>query len=518
MAFKLFRNKTFVLIVIVALFGGLAYFSADYDSRGASGSKCLIEVYGKCYRQQDVERLAQYSRVARELFLVEFQRSLFGVDRLDQDPTDFVTNLLVLRKEAERLQIEPTLEQAKEAIASAPIFSFGQGITDEDLERNLLAPLGLTKADLVQLGKDYVAWQQINDLLAAGTQPVAVEIDKAYVRDNQQFSASRFEFLREGFTDKVEITDEQIQEFFDANQENLLSDEKRSLTMVTFVPPGETEEMTAEQKAEQRLAFNNRVNDIYANAAEVEPEFRDRIQEAAGAEDLTFEIKIEEIASFAAVSPPEGLEGKDEILADIFSPARDTEPGRSVTVPYPMEDGGYVMFQITEVTPPAPLTLDESREQIVTALTARESNLLVNEAATAARTKVLEALDAGKPLAEAAKAAGVEPQEMAPFSRNEPPAETDGAAQLVSAALSTPAGSVSDVLPLSLGQGYHFLFVEKSELVESEEEASRKESLRFTAEREYRRLLYQSWFDERLREAGVVRAGPVVPELAGAGG
>lgn len=512
MAFKLFRNKTFVLVVIVALFGGLAYFSADYDSRGAQGSKCVIKVYGKCYRQQDVDRLSQYFWVARELFLVEFAMSLFGEDRLDLDTTDFVTNLLVLRKEAERLEIEPTTEEAKEAIRNAPIFSMQTWINDDVLENRVLAPRGLTKADLVQLGKDYVAWRQINDLLAAGSQPVPVEIEKAYIRDNQQFTTSRIEFLRDTFAEKVEITDAQISEYFEENKDDLLSEEKRSLTQVTFVPPAETEEMTAEQKAEQRLAFNNRVNEIYANAAEDETQFLERINAANEGKETPVEIKVEEIAPFAAVSAPESLAEQTEILGDLFSPARDTEPGRSVTIPYPQEDGGYVMFQITEVIPPAPLKLEEASEQIKTALTARESNRQVNEAATAARAKMLESLEAGKSAADAAKAAGTELIAMEPFSRNQPPANLDGASQLVEAAIRTPLGSVSEVLPMTLGKGYHFLFVEKSELVESEDEASRKESLRFMAESDYRRRLYQSWFLEKLRESGASRKGPATPQ------
>ncbi|MCB1231640.1 MAG: peptidyl-prolyl cis-trans isomerase [Verrucomicrobiae bacterium] len=515
------RGKTMVLIVMAALFLGLAFFGSRYDSRGgASGPTCRIKIYGKCYRDQEVQRMAQFFVISRQLFFVEFAMSLFGENRLDGDPTDFVTNLIVLRKAGEQLGIEPTTEEAKEAIRNAPVFSMQPGLTDADLEANLLSPRGMTMADLVQLGKDYLTWRKIADLLDAGNSPVPIEIEKAYVRNNQQFTASVAEFLRENFVDKVELTDEKVKTYYDENlgrelpdgTKELYSDEKRGLLMVKFAPPAETEEMTAEKKAEQKLAFNTRVNEIYAHLADDETKFAELAKKAAANPENNFEITTKAIPPFSMETPAEEIKGKEEILNDLFSGARGTEPGRSVTVPYPQEDGGFLMFQITEIVEPQELTLDQAREQIKKAIEARESNLLVNEAATDARAKMLEALEAGKPVAEAAKVAGTELKALEPFTKNSPPAKVDSAGQLVQAALQTQPGSVSEVLPMTLGKGYQFLFVDKVELVESKDEPSRKDTLRNAASGEYRRAIFQAWLRQRLADAGISRDGPVVPE------
>ncbi len=516
---SILRGKTFVLVVIGALFIGLAFF--DFNGGGASGPTCRLKIYGKCYRDQEVNRLAQFFMVARQLYLVEFSMALFGEDRLDGDPTDFVTNLIVLRREAERLGIEPTMEEAKEAIRTAPIFMIQQGLTDDDLVNGVLAPRGLTKADLVQLGKDYLCWRKISDLLEAGNSTVPIEIDKAYVRDHQQFTASLVEFQREAYVDQVEVTDEKIQSYYEENkgQEQadgslgLYSDEKRGLLAVKFLPPAETEEMTAEQKAEQRLAFNNRVNEIYANLATDEDRFGELARKAAAdPANASLKITVEEIPPFAEASPPDSLKDAAEALADIFSAARSTESGRSVTVPHPLPDGGYEIFQVTEIVEPAEMTLEEAREQIVEAIKARESNLLVNEAATAASAKMLEAMEGGQSAADAAKAAGVELKKLDPFSRNQPPANVDAARQIVEVALQTKPGSISEVLPMTLGKGYQFLVMEKVELVESEEEEDRRASLRIAATSEYRRALYKAWFQKRLKESGLSQDGPAIPE------
>lgn len=510
------KAKTFVLIVLVALFAGLAWFSTDYDTRGGTvGPACPIKVYGRCYRDQEVRRLVSYSEVARNLLLIEFFGSLFGEDRLDNDPTDFVTNLIVLRHEAERLGIEPTDEEAKEAIRTAPIFSIQTMINDEILESNVLAPRGLTKADLIQLGKDYLCWRKLGDLLEAGNQPVPVELDKAYIRQHQQFTASLAEFSIDAYREKAAVSDADIQKYYDENKDRLLSDEKRGLTLIQFSPPAEPEGMTNEAKAQQRLAFNNRVNEIYGTLAEDESRFAELAKGLAADPANQFPIQVQEIPAFAKVSPPEALKDKADLLNDLFSGARSIEAGVAVSVPFPREDGGYLMFKLTQVVEPTGLKLEEAREQIKTALVNRKADQLVNEAATAARTRVLEALQAGRPVAEAAKAAGTELKPLPAFSQSEPPAGVDAADQLVGAALSAGRGSVSEVLPLPLGKGYRFLVVDKVELVESEEAENRRSALEIQAASAYRRALYQAWFNKRREAAGVMRtAPPVGPEPA----
>lgn len=507
------KAKFLVLVVLVALFAGLAFFSTDYDTRGGTvGPACPIKVYGRCYREQEIRRLVSYFEISRNLLLIEFAGSLFGEDRLDSDPTDFVTNLIILRREAERLGIEPTDEEAKEAIRTAPIFSIQTMINDEILENNILAPRGLTKADLVQLGKDYLCWRKLGDLLEAGNAPVPVELEKSYIRQYQQFTASLAELSIDAYRDKATVTDADIQKYYDENKDNLLTDEKRGLTLIKFSPPAEAEGMTNEAKAQQRLDFNNRVNEIYAQLAEDESRFAELAKGLATDPANKFPITVEEVPAFARISPPESLKDKTELLDDLFSGARSIEAGVAVSVPFPQQEGGYLLFKLTQVVKPVGLTLDEAKEQIKTALTNQKANLLVNEAATAARAKILEALEAGKPAAEAAKAAGVELKPLPPFSLSEPPAKVEGADALVAAALGTPKGSVSDVLPLPLGKGYRFLVVDKVELVESPDTDDRKSSLRISAASEYRRALYQAWFDKRRREANVARAGSVASE------
>ena len=428
------------------------------------------------------------------------------------DPTDFVMSLIVLRREAKRLGVEPTAEEVRTAVPNLPLLRFQTNLDDEMIRNNLLGPRGLTEGDFFQLVKDYLTWQRIQDLLESGLRVPESEIDKRYLREYQQFTAFLAEFDRSKFEDQVTITDADIQEYYDANAESLLSAEKRAFRTVTFTPPAEAEEMTEEQKSKQKLAFANRVNEIYAELA-AKPEEFDTIagaaKEAESAKTIAG-IAIEKLEPFAQDSAPESLAEQEQLVTGLFSQSLTVD--RPVTIPVEQEDGSYVVYQLTEILEPAPLSLEDSKEQITKVLNNQKSDQLVNEAATVARGKIAEALEAGKSIQEAAKEAGIDLKPLDPFSNAEPPKGIPSPGAIVYAALGTQPNNVSEVIPRPAGEGYQLLIVDKIELVESEEEATRKQTLANAARQEFRSSLFQAWFDEVKKNSGAERTRRIQAE------
>lgn len=522
--------KVFVIVILVALFAGLAFFGSKYDSPNSAvgGSKCVVQVYGRCYRQKEAERLSQLFWVARDLMMIDFAYSLFGEERRDQDTTDFVMSLIVLRKEAERLAIEPTAEEIKKAIPNLPIFGYRSWMDDSFVRDRILGPRGMTDSDLYQLVKDYLSWRKIQDLLEAGTQPTGIEVEKEYIRRYQQFTGATIEFDRKNYLDQVNITDEDIRKYYDDNQpklpedpverslaleslaeneKNLMSEEKRAYDWLKLVPPAENEKMTNEEKANQKLAFGNRVNEIYSALSEEGADFAALAKTFVDDQSDTVEATLHQAKAFPRTAPPEELKDQADLLDALFSRAIGAG---EVTIPVKQEDGSYLLFKVAEVIEPQPLKFEEAREQIRKALIAKRSNTLVNEAALAAQSKMTAALEAGKSVADAAKEAGVEMKPLPPFSLENPPAGIDNASQIVVAAEGLSPHSVSEVLPLLMGKGYMILAIEKIELVESDEMNQRKRNIEVAAKNQYRRTLFNSWFDDMKSRAGIRRAGPVV--------
>ncbi len=470
--------------------------------RAVGGVDCVVKVDGKCYRQKEAQKLATNYDIAMRLGMYDFAIDLFNTRRKDRDPTDFIISLITLRNAAEELGIEPTPEEIKQAIPTLPVFQ-QPFVTKEYLENNLLGPNGFTDSDLAQLVKDYLSYQKLRELVGSGVQTVPSEVDKFYVQQNQRFDASAIHFNREDFVGKVNLTEEDVKKYYEDNKESLLSEEKRAFNFVKFIPKKLADDATQEAKANAKLDFANAMNRIYADLAEEGTDF------VAGAnrakeDNKDFGIEVGQFAAFAPDAAPEAI-GKDPAqLGSLFSKA--LIPG-AVTVPFSQEDGSYYVYNLKEVVAPKPLELKDARKQIETVLKNQKSNQLVNDAALAARGKLVEALEGGKKIAAAAKEAGVELVSIPNFSESEPPAGVDDSSLIIGAVSGLEANQVSDVVTKPGGKGYLLAHVERLQLYKNDDIETEKRAISASRNNEVKRTLFTSWLNQKRREADGQRAG-----------
>ena len=343
-----------VTIIIVIAF---AFLYSDFDFvQGAVGRQdCVVKVYDRCYRQKEVMKLANHFDVAYRLGMYDFAITLFGENRRDDDRTDFVMSLVILRKEAEKLGIEPTTEEIKEAIPNLPVFQ--QPFVDARfVENNILGPSGFTDGDLAQLVKDYLSYQKLRELIGSGIAAVPSETERRYVKNEQRYDASMILFNREQLSEDIEITDAEVKEYFEANQETLLSEPKRGFDIVTFTPKDLPEDATNEARAKAGLTFANAVNRAYADLAAEDAGFVEVAKQYEG-DKADFSMELGALDPFSRNAPPESWEGKENVLDQIFAEVLQLD---DVTVPIPTGDGGYYVFQYSDLEAPRPLTLEEA--------------------------------------------------------------------------------------------------------------------------------------------------------------
>lgn len=499
-------QKGALIIVTIVVVIAFAFLYADFDfvSGTVGRQDCVVKVYDRCYRQKEAAQLATNFDVAYRLGMYEFATVMFGENRRDDDRTDFIMSLVILRKEAEKLGIEPTSREIKEAIPDLPIFQ-QPWVNADFLKNNILGPSGFTDGDLAQLVKDYLSYQKLRDLVGSGVAAVPSEVGRVYTRANQRYDASLISFDREAFVDEIEITDDMVQEYYETNQAGLQSEQKRGFEYVKFLPKELPEEATNEERANAVHAFSNAVNRAYSDLADDESDFAEIARRYEG-EKADFTMSYARVEPFAASSPPEELAGKPDVLAELFSRLlREDE----VTVPVSTgEGGGYYVFHLTELVEPQPLTLEEAEPRIRETLLRRESDRAVNDAASEARVAITEALEAGKSFEEATAAAGVEASELPNFSRREPPApeEVPEASQVVAAIEGVGEGEISEVVRQSDGDGYLLVHVDQIQLYEDENRESAERSIAAALENEMKRRLFSAWFNQRRMESSSARA------------
>ena len=486
-----------VTIIIVIAFAAWGDFSSE---PGVGQQDCIVKVYNRCYRQKEVQKLASSYDVAMQLGMYDFAVVLFGENRKDEDRTNFVMRLVILRQEAEKLGVVPTAEEIKEAIPTLPVFQ-QPWVNADYVENRILGPNGFTDGDLAQLVKDYLSFQKLQELVGSGVAAVPSETDRRYTKGNQRYTASLVKFDRSEYSKDLKITDEQVKNYFDENAEDLKSDPKRSFDYVKFTPAPLADDATNEAKAKAELAFANAVNRAYSDLADEEADFIEVAKQYEGKKsDFTMEAVTFE--AFAAQDPPKALEGQEGTIEILFSEALQID---DVTVPVSTGDGGYYVFHYDALVEPRPLTLEEATPAIRTALEAIESNSAVNDAASAARATLVEALEAGKPFAAAAKQAGLKPEALPNFSESEPPADIAEASLIVANAQEIGEKEVSTVIERPGGEGYMLVYVDKIEIYKDEEEENTKRSITASTEAGLKRLLFSAWFNQRAAQSQSLR-------------
>jgi len=486
----------FVTIIIVVSF---AWLYSDYDFvQGTLGRQdCVVKVYDRCYRQKEFQKLASSFDVALELGMYDFAMVLFQEDRMDRDPTSFVMSLIILRKEAGKLGIEPSAAEIKAAIPSLPIFQ-QPWVTAEIVENRILGPNGFTQSDLAQLVKDYLSFQKLRELIVAGVEAVPSEAAKRYIQENQRYTASVVRFDRSAFSAGVKISDEDIKKYYEENQADLKSEPKRGFDFVKFTPKPQAEGATNEAKAKANLAFANAVNRAYSDLASEESNFVNLSKQFVG-DKADFVGETGTLEPFARTEAPALLKGNEDALEALFS---GTQRNDEVSVPIHADGGAYLVFHYSKSIDPVPLTIEQATPAIKEALSATKSNRAVNDAASAALAKLNEAIKAGKPFDEAAKEQKLKVETLPNFSESEPPADLADAALIVQAVKGLGEKQISGVTERTGGEGYLLVYVDKIEIYKDDQAEAKKKTLTATIKNETDRALFTAWFNQRRTESG----------------
>jgi peptidyl-prolyl cis-trans isomerase D len=186
-----------------------------------------------------------------------------------------------------------------------------------------------------------------------------------------------------------------------------------------------------------------------------------------------------------------------EALNWATSEARDLNPGdRPVSDVFEGEQGLYIV-RLDSYLPPGKMTLAEARPQITSTLILQKKR----DQARAEGQKIVAAVRAGTPLAQAAAARGLAVETAGPFTRvQENPALGQGT-PAVGAAFGTPIGQVSDVVESPGG-----LFIVRPTArtaADARQFAQQKEQMRAVYGQQLRQRATARWLDSVRKAADI---------------
>ncbi len=462
-------------------------------SGGGRASSGHGTIYGQPVTAQD------FQQAQHEFFIFYWTRYGQWPDKdasLDRAAFDRETyKRLLLSRKAAQLDIHVS-DEALATAASEFLRSInrnGQAVPMQKFVEQVLAPEGLTVADLQHFLRDDLAIQQmIQTLGLAGALVTPQEAGLLYDRENREFSAQAVFFAASNYTAQVTVTPAAVAQFY---TNNMAAYREPDRVQVNYVFYNVTNYLAASKAEWEKTNFSEYVDAVYqehqsefADAKtpdEAKAKIRDLLirnralddarQQANGFATALFAIdpvKPENFANLAAkdkltirtTAPFSENYGPEEFNA----PAAFNKAAFELTADVPFAgpiiaaDGIYII-SLAKQLPSAIPPLEQIRSRVTADFKDQATMALAQRAGTNYYNALTVQMTAGKTFAQAAIASGQQPVLLPPFSLSTsdlPELENRATInQLKQAAFTTDPGHISKFVPTS--EGGFILFVQQ---------------------------------------------------------
>lgn len=359
-------------------------------------------IYGKALTQLAIDRHVKNYQLTMSLGQYDLLRKLGGMaQEREAALSEFVWNLIVLQHQSRELGVEPTDDQVADRIKKLPLFKSGDQFDPRKYSTFVseqLTPRGFTERQLEEVMRDTIRLESLSAIIEA---PASISKEELQSTSKilQPVTAEVLKFNKDAKAADAPIAPEEIAAIFENNKAAFNTTETRAINYVAFeLPEGSKLEGKDKTEALQKLA--NAASGITDSIAQGSVSLETAVKNAG--------LKIEKLTAFDRTGSQEKIsDKKSTLVAQSLAPAAFLLAGQGKSSDVVQSDDAFYVFEITEVNPARPFTLDEARPQIEARLRSQKSDQLFMQSSTAALNSIRNALQSGKPLKEAATSPGV---------------------------------------------------------------------------------------------------------------
>ena len=471
----------FGVIVIVFVFWGVGSFTEDDRETLAviNGEPISIQEFARAYESTAHSMREQNPGLSRE-----DMRSM----QLREQVFNQMVNSKLLVQKASQLGLSVSREQLQQEITSLPAFFDEANRFDPQRYEQVLRSHRLTPSQFERDFRHNLLMEKMEEYVSLPAKPNEHEVQEFfnYVRSQAKIDYKLFE--ADEFHDKVSITEEQIKEYYQDNQDRFMEPEKIRIAHLELSPDAlagaqrvSSEEVEAyfqshqsEFEQPEEVKARHILVEVEEDAPELEQEqARERIEQILA--ELEMGQSFEELAREHSQCPSAaeggdlGRFGRGEMVEPFEEAAFDLTPGE---VSSPVQTRfGWHLIKVEEYVEAASPDLEEVEDEIRRKIGREKAADQIGDYAD----DVLEIVVAGGSLEEAAGSLGLKLKETGYFSREQGPEELELPGEALDRLFNLMEGEVTES-PIMLDNGY--LYAEKTgvrearslELEEVEEE------------------------------------------------
>jgi peptidyl-prolyl cis-trans isomerase D len=373
-------------------------------------------------------------RMYREVYRESMNPQILAQLNLGQRALDDLVIERLLKREAERLGLQVTDDEVRESILEIPTFQDGSRF-DRTRYLNVLRASRISPTEFEESQRETLLVGKLEGLLTDGLTVSDQEVKDLHALESEKVDVSFVKVPFSNFKEQSTVSDAEVSEYYDKNQERFRRLETVTVAYVPYAP---------EHFGEKLAISDEAIKDYYdAHQEDYEQPERLKLQHIlftvpADADDAA---KAAVTAKAAAVLVTARIGGTKEFAELAKTNSEDEltkENGGDLgivsrgTLEAPLEEAafklgvgevsdpvtssrGIHLIRVEEKIAGGPKPLEEVREEIVKTLRDRGAD----DAARNALTADLEAAKGGKTLEEIAASHGLTVTTSAPHSRNQ---------------------------------------------------------------------------------------------------
>ena len=509
------RKNQRVLWIVIAFLAipFVFYFQNDILTSDDNNPQQLGTIYGRPVSNVEFQRNARLLNLVQQLGMFALMQDLVvGAQTEDEAYMEFTFNRMILREQAERLGIKPSTQEVANVVRELRPFRGEKGFDAtkyNDFVANVLPSMGFTEGDIQELAADQIAFGRIKEIVGSGVQVPEAESRENYERAYGKLNVSVVRLRTEDVAKDVPITDEEITNYYQANQASLTSDEKRKVSFVTLGLSEEEKKLEPKQRVEVLQKQADRLSELSQAVADGRGEFHALAVQSS--------LPVEVTGEFTRTNPDPRLAANPQV----------SQAAWRLTQQQPTSDviqagDSFYVLHLSGIEPARPLTMEEARPKIVETLKTQKQREMLTARATEITNKIRDAMNAGASAEAAAQQAGVQIEKVPPFALSDPPTpkpapdqpappETPDLQSIKGAVAELNAGEISQFTPTQ--NGGLLAIVEKRDPADPAGYEASKAMFAQRYVRGKREIAFHEWLREKREEAGLKSAAPEQPVI-----
>lgn len=418
----------FVAIVVVFIFWGMGGGFV-----GGSKATVVARVNNDAIEPADFNRAyANLRRVYQDVYKENFKPEIIKALDLKGKAVDQLIRVSLMRQEAQRLGLQVSETEVRDAVAAMPTFQ-QDGRFNKDMYVRILRANGFTPGDFEEAQRDQILVNKLQDIITAGVHVSDAEALERYKFDNEKVDLRFIKFDAPAFMDQVQVTDADVQSYYDKHQDTLREPDRVRIEYVQY-PADKWLDSVDASDAEVKAYYDAHV-DEYTHPEQVharhilfkmdpnaDDAFKTEVRKKA--EEVLAKVKAGE--DFAALAKQYSEDTSAETGGDLgtfdrgkmVKPFEDAAfalaPGQtSEIVESPF---GLHIIKVESKDEAGTKPLDAVRADVVAAVKKTKAREAAQTRATADQAKVA----GGSSLAAVAEAEGLKVETPPPFAKTEP--------------------------------------------------------------------------------------------------